>query len=189
MFVYRDCLLFLHRGPSWSANQMWTSLTVSITLVPQCWKVKASVLTAEKRPARPRRSPLPRLTPPPPCPLLLNMGQPRLEPSRAEQTRPLAGKNATLELFCLFIRKMPNLNYCSHLFSSSSCLTVGAEVSGRADSSLPVRSAHGFDTSAVPGSSRAAPLQAVMATTALCTLTPGPRETLESILVALDTEK
>uniref|UniRef100_A0AAX7UIY6 Euchromatic histone-lysine N-methyltransferase 1b n=1 Tax=Astatotilapia calliptera TaxID=8154 RepID=A0AAX7UIY6_ASTCA len=60
---------------------------------------------------------------------------------------------------------------------SSSCLTVGAEVSGRADSSLPVRSAHGFDTSAV------------MATTALCTLTPGPRETLESILVALDTEK
>nr|XP_004538520.1 histone-lysine N-methyltransferase EHMT1 isoform X2 [Maylandia zebra] len=72
---------------------------------------------------------------------------------------------------------------------SSSCLTVGAEVSGRADSSLPVRSAHGFDTSAVPGSSRAAPLQAVMATTALCTLTPGPRETLESILVALDTEK
>uniref|UniRef100_A0AAX7V1V5 Euchromatic histone-lysine N-methyltransferase 1b n=1 Tax=Astatotilapia calliptera TaxID=8154 RepID=A0AAX7V1V5_ASTCA len=68
--------------------------------------------------------------------------------------------------------------------------TPGAlEVSGRADSSLPVRSAHGFDTSAVPGSSRAAPLQAVMATTALCTLTPGPRETLESILVALDTEK
>uniref|UniRef100_A0A3Q4I0D7 Euchromatic histone-lysine N-methyltransferase 1b n=1 Tax=Neolamprologus brichardi TaxID=32507 RepID=A0A3Q4I0D7_NEOBR len=72
---------------------------------------------------------------------------------------------------------------------SSSCLTVGAEVSGRADSSLPVRSALGFDTSAVPGSSRAAPLQAGMATTALCTLTPGPRETLESILVALDTEK
>lgn len=105
MFVYRDCLLFLHRGPSWSANQMWTSLTVSITRVPQCWKVKASVLTAEKRPARPRRSPLPRLTPPPLCPLLLNMGQPRLEPSRAEQTRPLAGKNATLELFCLFITK------------------------------------------------------------------------------------
>lgn len=81
------------------------------------------------------------------------------------------------------------LELCSHLFSSSSCLTVGAEVSGRADSSLSVRSAHGFDTSAVPGSSRAAPLQAGMATTALSTLTPGPRETLESILVALDTEK
>uniref|UniRef100_A0A8C2ZSD0 Euchromatic histone-lysine N-methyltransferase 1b n=1 Tax=Cyclopterus lumpus TaxID=8103 RepID=A0A8C2ZSD0_CYCLU len=51
---------------------------------------------------------------------------------------------------------------------SSSRLTMGAEVSGRADSSLSARSAHGLDTAAVPGP---------------------PRETLESILVALDTEK
>ncbi|KAG7240828.1 hypothetical protein INR49_023402, partial [Caranx melampygus] len=73
---------------------------------------------------------------------------------------------------------------------SSSRLTVGAEASGRADSSLSVRSSHGLDASAVPGSSRTATLQASMGTTASPTATQGPpRETLESILVALDTEK
>uniref|UniRef100_A0A671Y5F6 Euchromatic histone-lysine N-methyltransferase 1b n=1 Tax=Sparus aurata TaxID=8175 RepID=A0A671Y5F6_SPAAU len=35
---------------------------------------------------------------------------------------------------------------------SSSRLAVGGEVSGRADSSLPIRSSHGYDTSALPGS-------------------------------------
>ncbi|XP_040013282.1 histone-lysine N-methyltransferase EHMT1 [Xiphias gladius] len=73
---------------------------------------------------------------------------------------------------------------------SSSRLAVGAEASGRADSSLPVRSAHGLDASAIPGSSRAAALQASIGTTASLTVPPGPpKETLESILVALDTEK
>ncbi|XP_047426015.1 histone-lysine N-methyltransferase EHMT1 isoform X2 [Mugil cephalus] len=73
---------------------------------------------------------------------------------------------------------------------SSTCQAVGAEVSGRADSSLSIRSSDAPDASAVPGSSRTTPLQPVMAPTAPSTLTPGPpRETLESILVALDTEK
>lgn len=67
---------------------------------------------------------------------------------------------------------------------------MGAEVSGRADSSLSIRSAHGLDTSAVPGSSRTAMLQAGMGAAVPPTVPPGPpRETLESILVALDTEK
>ncbi|XP_071323115.1 histone-lysine N-methyltransferase EHMT1 isoform X2 [Trachinotus anak] len=73
---------------------------------------------------------------------------------------------------------------------SSSHLAVGAEASGRADSSLSVRSAHGLDASAVPGSSRTATLQTTMGTTASPIVPQGPpRETLESILVALDTEK
>ncbi|KAG8010868.1 Histone-lysine N-methyltransferase EHMT1, partial [Nibea albiflora] len=73
---------------------------------------------------------------------------------------------------------------------SSSRLAVGAEVSGKADSSLPIRSAHGLDTPAVPGSSRTALLQAGTGTTESPTIPQGTqRETLESILVALDTEK
>uniref|UniRef100_A0A3Q1AGV3 Euchromatic histone-lysine N-methyltransferase 1b n=1 Tax=Amphiprion ocellaris TaxID=80972 RepID=A0A3Q1AGV3_AMPOC len=65
---------------------------------------------------------------------------------------------------------------------------------GRADtttgSSLSVRSAQGPDASPVPGSSRTSSLQAAMGPTALPTIPSGaPRETLESILVALDTEK
>uniref|UniRef100_A0A3Q3R810 Euchromatic histone-lysine N-methyltransferase 1b n=1 Tax=Monopterus albus TaxID=43700 RepID=A0A3Q3R810_MONAL len=73
---------------------------------------------------------------------------------------------------------------------SSSHLAVRADISGRADSSLSVHSAHGLDTSAVPGSSRTTALQAGTGTTAAPTVLPGPpRETLEGILVALDTEK
>ncbi|XP_044029191.1 histone-lysine N-methyltransferase EHMT1 isoform X2 [Siniperca chuatsi] len=73
---------------------------------------------------------------------------------------------------------------------SSSRLAIGAEISGRADSSLSIRSAYGLDTSAVPGSSRAATLQAGTGATVPPTAPQGPpRETLESILVALDTEK
>ncbi|XP_022063885.2 histone-lysine N-methyltransferase EHMT1 isoform X1 [Acanthochromis polyacanthus] len=73
---------------------------------------------------------------------------------------------------------------------SSSYLTIGAEASGRADSSLSVRSVQGPDASPVPGSSRTSSLQATMGPTALPTIPSGaPRETLESILVALDTEK
>lgn len=67
---------------------------------------------------------------------------------------------------------------------------MGADVSGRADSSLSIRSAHVLDPTAVPGSSRIAPLQAGMGTMVPPTVPQGPpRETLESILVALDTEK
>ncbi|XP_040915268.1 histone-lysine N-methyltransferase EHMT1 [Toxotes jaculatrix] len=73
---------------------------------------------------------------------------------------------------------------------SSSRLAVVAEASGRADSSLSIRSAHALDISAVPGSSRTATLQASMGTTASPTVPQAPpKETLESILVALDTEK
>lgn len=76
------------------------------------------------------------------------------------------------------------------LVFSSSRVTVGAEVSVRADSSLPVCSAHGLDPSAVPGSSRTAILQDRAETTELIPVPQGPpKETLESILVALDTEK
>ncbi|XP_074474905.1 histone-lysine N-methyltransferase EHMT1 isoform X2 [Sebastes fasciatus] len=70
---------------------------------------------------------------------------------------------------------------------SSSHLALGGEVSGRADSSLSNRSSHGLDTYAVPGSSKTVTL---LAGTAPPTVPQGPpRETLESILVALDTEK
>ncbi|XP_075935606.1 histone-lysine N-methyltransferase EHMT1 isoform X3 [Anarhichas minor] len=73
---------------------------------------------------------------------------------------------------------------------SSSRLAVGAEVSGRADSSLSARPAHGLDSSAVPGSSMTPTLLTGLGTTAPPTVPQGPpRETLESILVALDTEK
>ncbi|XP_038589635.1 histone-lysine N-methyltransferase EHMT1 isoform X1 [Micropterus salmoides] len=73
---------------------------------------------------------------------------------------------------------------------SSSRLAVGAEVSGKADSSLPIRSSYALDTSAVPGSSRTALLQAGTGATVPPTVPQGPpRETLESILVSLDTEK
>uniref|UniRef100_A0A8D3ATY6 Euchromatic histone-lysine N-methyltransferase 1b n=1 Tax=Scophthalmus maximus TaxID=52904 RepID=A0A8D3ATY6_SCOMX len=75
---------------------------------------------------------------------------------------------------------------------SSSRLAIGAEASGRADSSLSVRSSHGHldGTSAGPGSTRTSTLQASMGTTASPTVPQGQsRETLESILVALDTEK
>uniref|UniRef100_A0A8C2ZT06 Euchromatic histone-lysine N-methyltransferase 1b n=2 Tax=Cyclopterus lumpus TaxID=8103 RepID=A0A8C2ZT06_CYCLU len=73
---------------------------------------------------------------------------------------------------------------------SSSRLTMGAEVSGRADSSLSARSAHGLDTAAVPGSSRSPTTLVGLGTTVPPPVLQGPpRETLESILVALDTEK
>uniref|UniRef100_UPI0037E77919 histone-lysine N-methyltransferase EHMT1 isoform X2 n=1 Tax=Semicossyphus pulcher TaxID=241346 RepID=UPI0037E77919 len=73
---------------------------------------------------------------------------------------------------------------------SSSRPAAGSEVSGRADSSLSHRSSHGFDTFAVPGSSRGATLQPGTGTAASATALQGPpRETLESLLLALDTEK
>ncbi|XP_056288053.1 histone-lysine N-methyltransferase EHMT1 isoform X3 [Pseudoliparis swirei] len=75
---------------------------------------------------------------------------------------------------------------------SSSRLATGAEVSGRADSSLSAGSGHGLDASVVPGSSRTPPPPPPVgsATAAPPAVLPGPpRETLESILVALDTEK
>lgn len=87
-----DLCFLLNRGHSWNASRMSASLTVSTELVLLCWKGKASALTVERRPARPRKSPSPRLTPPPLCPPhshsdLLWPGSPR-----AEQTPPLAGK-------------------------------------------------------------------------------------------------
>ncbi|XP_016518287.1 histone-lysine N-methyltransferase EHMT1 isoform X2 [Poecilia formosa] len=73
---------------------------------------------------------------------------------------------------------------------SSSCLSPVAEVSGRADSSLSVHPALDPDDPAVPGSSRQATLQPGIGTIAPPMLPLGTtKETLESVLVALDTEK
>lgn len=73
-------------------------------------------------------------------------------------------------------------------FSSSSRLAVGSEVSGRADSSLPARFSHSLDSLAVPSAAQGEVLQE--GTMLPPTVQQGaPRETLESILVALDTEK
>ncbi|KAK5878585.1 hypothetical protein CesoFtcFv8_023983 [Champsocephalus esox] len=71
---------------------------------------------------------------------------------------------------------------------SSSRLAVGSEVSGRADSSLPARFSPGLDSLAVPSAAQGDALQE--GTMLPPTVQQGaPRETLESILVALDTEK
>lgn len=197
-FAHEYCCFSSRRGPSWSANQTSASLTVSIVLVPQCWKVKASVPTVERRPLRPRRSLSQRPTPPPPCPLCSHKDLPRLGSQRAELTPQLAGKLPTVVYWRVYIVNVSSIlvntqeqiNIFSPFVFSSSRLAIGAEVSGRADSSLPIRSSHGLDTSAVPGSSRNAILQAGTGTTEPPSVHQGhPRETLESILVALDTEK
>ncbi|XP_061590466.1 histone-lysine N-methyltransferase EHMT1 isoform X2 [Cololabis saira] len=71
---------------------------------------------------------------------------------------------------------------------SSSCLAVGAEASGRADSSVAIHSSQFLDTSAIPGTSRST--TPVMGTTVPPPfLTGTPIETLENVLVALNTEK
>ncbi|XP_024155223.2 histone-lysine N-methyltransferase EHMT1 isoform X5 [Oryzias melastigma] len=73
---------------------------------------------------------------------------------------------------------------------SSVSLAVGAEAGGKADSSISLPSAPGLNSSAVPGSSRSTSLQSDSGSAASPTLLQGaPRETLESVLVALDTEK
>lgn len=69
------------------------------------------------------------------------------------------------------------------MVSSSSQLLLGSEVSGQADSSLAARAANG------PEASMAPPAR-VAESTEVAPVPPGPlRETLESILLALDTEK
>uniref|UniRef100_A0A667YQ51 Euchromatic histone-lysine N-methyltransferase 1b n=1 Tax=Myripristis murdjan TaxID=586833 RepID=A0A667YQ51_9TELE len=73
---------------------------------------------------------------------------------------------------------------------SSSRVAVGAELSGRADSSLSFRCGHRLNTAATCGGSRSGPPQAVMGLTMAPTASPGAsKETLESILVALNSEK
>ncbi|CAJ1070822.1 histone-lysine N-methyltransferase EHMT1 isoform X1 [Xyrichtys novacula] len=72
---------------------------------------------------------------------------------------------------------------------SSSRSAAGPDFSGRADSSQSIRSPHGFDSTAIPGSSRTATLQAGAGTAVSPSVHQGPKETLESLLVALDTEK
>ncbi|XP_077398421.1 histone-lysine N-methyltransferase EHMT1 isoform X2 [Vanacampus margaritifer] len=67
---------------------------------------------------------------------------------------------------------------------SSLCPPVVGDGNGRADSSLCAGLATGLDSLAVPGSSRSSDLQGDLEATA-----SPPRETLENILVALDTEK
>uniref|UniRef100_A0A669DRG7 Euchromatic histone-lysine N-methyltransferase 1b n=1 Tax=Oreochromis niloticus TaxID=8128 RepID=A0A669DRG7_ORENI len=86
-------------------------------------------------------------------------------------------------------------SFCPHCGEEASKAKEVTIAKADTTSTVPPALAHG---PATPGAlegradtttGRAAPLQAGMATTALSTLTPGPRETLESILVALDTEK
>ncbi|XP_071774852.2 histone-lysine N-methyltransferase EHMT1 isoform X1 [Centroberyx gerrardi] len=73
---------------------------------------------------------------------------------------------------------------------SSSRLALGAELSGRADSSLSIRTGHGLEIPAIPGGSRSGAPLAGMGIALTTTLPLGPpKETLESILLALDTEK
>ncbi|KAM3600361.1 uncharacterized protein V6R79_022076 [Siganus canaliculatus] len=74
---------------------------------------------------------------------------------------------------------------------SSSRLVTGPEVSGRADSSLSARSPLGLDVSAVPGTSRTLMVQQARTGTMESPAVPQvpPKETLESVLVALETEK
>ncbi|XP_034048989.1 histone-lysine N-methyltransferase EHMT1 isoform X2 [Thalassophryne amazonica] len=73
---------------------------------------------------------------------------------------------------------------------SLSHVVVSAEVSGRADSSLSAHSAQGLDTAVTPGRSRTGTPQAGMSTMVPSTFSQSPsKETLENILVALDTEK
>uniref|UniRef100_A0A667Z2N2 Euchromatic histone-lysine N-methyltransferase 1b n=1 Tax=Myripristis murdjan TaxID=586833 RepID=A0A667Z2N2_9TELE len=61
---------------------------------------------------------------------------------------------------------------------------------GRADSSLSFRCGHRLNTAATCGGSRSGPPQAVMGLTMAPTASPGAsKETLESILVALNSEK
>lgn len=103
----------LFRELSWSANQMSVYLIVSIELVPQCWKVKVSVPTVEKRSAKPRKSPSLRRTPPPLSPLLLHMVLPHLGPLKAEQTPPLAGKISTA---LAYYRRNEHTTFFSFLF-------------------------------------------------------------------------
>ncbi|KAM9323190.1 histone-lysine N-methyltransferase EHMT1 [Pholidichthys leucotaenia] len=74
--------------------------------------------------------------------------------------------------------------------TGSSGLVSVSEVSDRVDSSLSAHSAYGLDTSAVPGSSKTSSLNAGIAAVTPTSVPSGlPRESLESILVALDTEK
>ncbi|XP_049593125.1 histone-lysine N-methyltransferase EHMT1 isoform X2 [Syngnathus scovelli] len=70
---------------------------------------------------------------------------------------------------------------------SSLCPAVAGEGNGRADSSLCADLVPGLDSLAVPGSFRSAELQGDMDARAPSPILP--RETLESILLALDTEK
>ncbi|KAM9794895.1 histone-lysine N-methyltransferase EHMT1 isoform 3-T3 [Syngnathus typhle] len=67
---------------------------------------------------------------------------------------------------------------------SSLCTAVVGEGNGKADSSLCAGLVPGLDSLAVPGSFRSAELQDARAPSPVL-----PRETLESILLALDTEK
>lgn len=69
------------------------------------------------------------------------------------------------------------------MLSSSSQLLLGAELSGRADSSLAARAANGLEAST------AVAARAAESTEVLPVPSGPPRETLESILLALDTEK
>lgn len=104
----------------------------------------------------------------------------------------LWGPGGCGNLFCIYIYLHIIFWSCLHsqllcvcLFFSSSRLSVGSDISGRADSSLSIR----FD-SALPGSSRNATLQASVGSTPSPMVSHGAtRETLESILIALDTEK
>ncbi|XP_036833020.1 histone-lysine N-methyltransferase EHMT1 isoform X4 [Oncorhynchus mykiss] len=69
-----------------------------------------------------------------------------------------------------------------------SCFSVGGDISGRADSSLSIPPGHTLDTS-FPGGSRTGVLPPAVGIGMGIGVGTTPKETLESILLALDTEK
>uniref|UniRef100_A0A673WE38 Euchromatic histone-lysine N-methyltransferase 1b n=1 Tax=Salmo trutta TaxID=8032 RepID=A0A673WE38_SALTR len=69
------------------------------------------------------------------------------------------------------------------------CLSVGGDLGGRADSSLSIPPEHTLDTNSFPGGSRTGVLLPAVGMGIGIGVGAAPKETLESILLALDTEK
>ncbi|XP_035628588.1 histone-lysine N-methyltransferase EHMT1 isoform X6 [Oncorhynchus keta] len=69
------------------------------------------------------------------------------------------------------------------------CLSVGGDLGGQADSSLSIPPEHTLDTSSFPGGSRTGVLPPAAGMGIGIGVGAAPKETLESILLALDTEK
>lgn len=87
----------------------------------------------------------------------------------------------TVSFFCCSSR-----TFC--VCFSLSCSSVGGDISGRADSSLSIPPGHTLDTS-FPGASRTGVLTPAVGIGMGIGMSTTPKETLESILLALDTEK
>lgn len=66
---------------------------------------------------------------------------------------------------------------------------MGGDLGGRADSSLSIPPEHTLDTTSFPGGSRTGVLPPAVGMGIGIGVGAAPKETLESILLALDTEK